>query len=514
MRLRKPTFVVLSTVIALLTGAGAARAGTYTISDCPAASGQNGSAGPWQVFGAQSASKTTCSEGAGDFIGPLAGEMSPNSSSGVIVSVPDGSPLTMTAVSVWWFEPQSTSGAHTYAQVWSGSTLLGEAFDPVDHSYTVDNYTLPPDATNFSLQTFCSSDDYSNGCSIGSGSEAPDLKMFGSQITLSDPTAPAGSATGGALAGSGPISGTESISYSATDGVSGVRFVQLLVDGQVVAEKDYAASCPYDNFLACPASASGSLAWDSTTLANGPHEVAIKVISAAGNGVLADDHAIDVQNAVSGPLPGQSVPNGSPACAAARIVVTVNGHRSPIVVRYGARTTVRGRLLCRKLPVGDATVLISSHHLHASVTTDGRGRFTFHVPRGPTRTLRLTYMAFSNDTAAAGDAHVLLEVQPHIELAIAPRGTFNGGTITWRLRVRSGPYPRHGVTLLVEVREGDRWQPFDEVVAIRGRATYKYTFLRTTAPTDYQFRVALPANGAAGYDYYPGASNAVTVHVS
>jgi hypothetical protein len=71
------------------------------------------------------------------------------------------------------------------------------------------------------------------------------------------------------------------------------------------------------------------------------------------------------------------------------------------------------------------------------------------------------------------------------------------------------------VTLLVEVKEGRRWQPFDEIVAHHGRFTYRYTFLRTTQPTSYRFRVALPTNGADGYDYRPGGgSNTITVHVS
>jgi hypothetical protein len=102
---------------------------------------------------------------------------------------------------------------------------------------------------------------------------------------------------------------------------------------------------------------------------------------------------------------------------------------------------------------------------------------------------------------------------PRIELAITPRRTSNGATIAWTGRVLGGPYPPGGVTLLVEVREGRRWQPFDQIVARGGRFAYRYTFLRTTRPTNYRLRVALPANGAGGYDYQPGASNPITVHV-
>jgi hypothetical protein len=77
-----------------------------------------------------------------------------------------------------------------------------------------------------------------------------------------------------------------------------------------------------------------------------------------------------------------------------------------------------------------------------------------------------------------------------------------------------GPYPVAGVILLVEVPEERRWQPFDEVVAEKGRFADRHTFLQTIEPTSYRFRVALPASGSAGYDYQPSGSSTITVHVS
>jgi hypothetical protein len=69
------------------------------------------------------------------------------------------------------------------------------------------------------------------------------------------------------------------------------------------------------------------------------------------------------------------------------------------------------------------------------------------------------------------------------------------------------------LTLLVQVREGHRWQTFDQLMTHDGRFAYRYTFLRTPATTTYAFRVALPASGAAGYDYLPSHSRVVKVRV-
>ena len=99
---------------------------------------------------------------------------------------------------------------------------------------------------------------------------------------------------------------------------------------------------------------------------------------------------------------------------------------------------------------------------------------------------------------------------PRIRLHITPTRTYNGSTIDWSGRISGGPYPADGVALLVEVREGSRWQPFDEVVAVDGRFAYRYTFLRTTEPTSYRFRVALPASGSSGYDYRRAAATRST----
>jgi hypothetical protein len=149
-----------------------------------------------------------------------------------------------------------------------------------------------------------------------------------------------------------------------------------------------------------------------------------------------------------------------------------------------------------------------------SVATNAGGRFTLALARGPTRTLRFSYRAYSNDASLSATATIRIAVFPEISLTIFPRATDNGDTVTWHGAVAGGPYPRGGLTLLVEVREGRRWVAFDQLNARDGRFAYSYTFLRTTVATTYEFRITIPASGAAGYDYLPAASRAVAVHVN
>ncbi len=285
----------LVTLLGCLVMAASVHAGPYAIENCPSAPIPNGNAGPWQEFGAVSTNKSTCSDATGEFIGPLGGEMAPNSSSGAIVSAPAG--ITITKVSVNWYEPQSIEDAHTYAQVWSNSTLLGEAFGPVDHTYTPDNYTLPAGATNFSLQTYCSSDDGVQGCVIGKGSETPDLQMFGSQITLEDNTPPTASVTGGILAGTGTLTGTQSLSYTASDPLSGVRQVKMLIDGIQAVANTYTSQCPYQNFLACPANTTDTIKWNTASVLDGQHSLQVLVEDAAQNTTVFYHATITTHNA-------------------------------------------------------------------------------------------------------------------------------------------------------------------------------------------------------------------------
>lgn len=286
--------LVLAAAFALMLPS-VAHAGTYVINDCPSAPTASGDSGPWTVFGGPQSDKGACSGGSGDWIGPLGGSMPPAALDGMNVTVPAGSGITIHEVKVWWAVPNSISGATTFALASTNNGTVGTAATPLEQTTTPDDFVLPSASTWFELADYCSNDDAGAGCTFGGGENA-NLQLFGAQLTLSDNNLPAGTVTGGALAGGGPVGGTQLLAFSASDNDSGVRLVQLLVDNQVVAQNDYGSRCPYTDFQACPAATSDTLAWNTASVPDGQHDVAVKVVNAAGNPAILDNHTVTIAN--------------------------------------------------------------------------------------------------------------------------------------------------------------------------------------------------------------------------
>jgi hypothetical protein len=518
---------VIVAVLAALLGplmASNAHAGTYVINNCPSAPGANGNPGPWTVFGAPQNTRGSCTGGPGNWIGPEGGSMSPGELDGVQVVVPAGSGITIREARIWWVVPHQSSGADTFALASVNTGLVEESGTPKNSAITPDEWVLPSTTTELTLADYCSNDDAGNGCVFGGG-ENPDLELLGSQLTLADSNLPIGTVTGGALAGTGTLAGTESLTYNAQDSDSGVRLVQLLVGGRTVAQKDYLAECPYENFAACPTTVSDEIQWNTTAASNGTHELAMRVVNAAGNASIVDEHTVTINNpgvGVNGSINGRGphIANGNP-CAGEALELVVNGRRRPPIITYGKTVTVRGVLHCGTVPIRGARVVIKtvggprSAAIDTSVQTALDGSFSYKVPAGPDRQLRFGYTAYSDDSAPSASATAAILIRPKIKLKIRPRHTSNAHTIYWAGTLTGGPYPPEGVTLDVEVQEGRSWRIFDQVVANRrGRFRYSYRFHATGEATTYTFRVALPHTGAQGYPYTWGASNSINVHVT
>jgi hypothetical protein len=131
------------------------------------------------------------------------------------------------------------------------------------------------------------------------------------EIELEDVVPPVAAPTGGALAGSQPVRGTAGLDFHATDQGGGVYRVSLSVDGDDVArhvveggsttcvDPEPANGDPYE-FGApqpCPLATDGSIAFDTATLADGRHQVAVTVEDAAGNADVAFDDTVRTHNA-------------------------------------------------------------------------------------------------------------------------------------------------------------------------------------------------------------------------
>jgi hypothetical protein len=388
---------------------------------------------------------------------------------------------------------------------------------------------------------------WSAACGGGEGGECPaagpgtlssQYNVYAADIDLVDDTPPSVSNVGGPLVAGGTLSGSQTISFNASDGQSGVYSGTLLVDGRSIVSQildSNGGACQslgtsdgqrsFEHAQPCAPSVSAGLTLNTNQFPAGQHSLELIVEDAAGNQTIAYDGTITTSgpplvNVNGGSINGgKGTPNGEP-CAGAELTLRVNGQAKPPVVSYGERVTVSGVLHCGTIAIRGARVAIGTlggpqgAAVDTSVQTGLDGSFSYRVPAGPNRLLRFSYTAYSNDPGPAVTATVTVAVRPRIRLRIKPDSTSNGDKIHWSGRITGGPYPKH-VTLDVEVREGRHWKLFGEALAGRhGRFHYTYRFHATTEPTIYVFRVALPASGSGGYPYTPGASNTVKVRVT
>ena len=376
---------------------------------------------------------------------------------------------------------------------------------------------------------------WSAACGGGPGGECPAsggtfsslYEVYAADIDLVDDTPPSVTGVSGPLVSGATLSGPQSISFTASDAQSGVYGGSLIVDGHPVVSQildTNGGACvslgltadgqrSFEHAQPCKSTVSASLTLQTNELPAGQHSLQLVVEDAAGNHTIAYDATITTAGPPAG---GQHLPNGQP-CAGAALSLTINGKPRPPVVPYGAPVTIAGLLHCGVVPIGEADVAIAAlggPALAGTVQTSSSGSFVYRVPTGPDRRLQLSYTAYSDEQSPAASAIATIMVRPQIKLRIAPRRTSNGHTIHWAGVIAEGPFPRHGVTLDVEVREGRLWRIFNQIVSNKkGQFHYSYRFHATEQPTTYAFRVALPDNGAQGYPYTAGASNTVDVHV-
>ena len=123
---------------------------------------------------------------------------------------------------------------------------------------------------------------------------SPFLRIRGLKTTLREDVQPTAAIDGGTLASGGSHTGTETVTYSAADGESGVERVDVLLDGVVVATANDArdlsrqviqqtGDCEYIGLRACPATTSGTLSVNTAGVPDGAYALEVRATDAAGN---------------------------------------------------------------------------------------------------------------------------------------------------------------------------------------------------------------------------------------
>jgi hypothetical protein len=472
----------------LVFAAARAEAGSYVINNCPSAG--NGNAGSWTVFGSPQNVKGTCSGGVGDYIGPRGGSMSPGALAGVQIGAPSG--ITIREAKIWWQVSHQVSGADTFAIAADNGGVVGESTTPLGAG-NPDTFVLSSTTTELTLANYCSNDDAGAGCTFGGG-EKNILELYGAQLTLFDSGLPSGSVTGGSLSGAGPVSGTQSLAYNAADGGSGVRYVEVVVDGHSVAKNDYIAECPYQNFAACPANVSGTISWNTSTVTDGSHDLALRVVNAGGNSSIVDDHTITTHNS-----PSISSPP------------TISEAEAEKVEREKSENERIDRERIEKENTG------------ASGTNGANGSNGSNGAGGGGGTAGVT-VVLPGSNSSLGSVLVGTTARWALSLTVSPLRVHRGTTIRLTGKVSTSPRPGTGKLVFLQARSVStrwkgsgrhrvsafgKWMTFQEFRASsNGSFSSSYTF-KLGGHHTYQFQAVAPAEGQ--FRNPSGTSRAVTV---
>jgi hypothetical protein len=312
------------------------------------------------------------------------------------------------------------------------------------------------------------------------------LVLRASRVVLHDPYAPQVEGVQGDLADAPVLRGAAALSLRATDRGGGVYRVVAEIDGRpgpLVELGD--ARCrdvlPGANAYQfafrqpCPPAAGATVALDTTTLSDGKHTIAVKVVDAAGNEVTAFGPATRTVDNVPDPPPPPPRPPARPrpAAPAPRPVVTAwlerGRHRAlALTARYGERVRIRGRVTDAGVPSPAAPRAIAGAALAIAervdlpgaswrpitgVRTLADGTFTAIVRTGPSRRLRV---------GAPGGAYapeLALRVRAPVSVGWAvTRGDGAAQRVRLRGRVRGGFIPRGGAFVELQRRVRGRWR--------------------------------------------------------
>jgi hypothetical protein len=189
-------------------------------------------------------------------------------------------------------------------------------------------------------------------------------------------------------------------------------------------------------------------------------------------------------------------------------------------VEYGARTAVSGSLQALDgTALGGQSVRIltapdngsGSFTPATTTTTSADGGWSATLPAGPSRLVEAVYAgARTTEPATSQPIHVI--VPASVSLAVSPRRTHWGGTITISGRLRGGYIPPAGELVVLRIGwRGGSTEIGHLYAGADGSFHAKYTFLRGNGAETYRLwaQTALESD----YPYTTGSSRAASVHV-
>lgn len=225
---------------------------------------------------------------------------------------------------------------------------------------------------------------------------------------------------------------------------------------------------------------------------------------------------------VVNPLAGRDghVGNGTGATEHAALRIAFRGAKdgSHVTSERTRRWTVAGRLLDEhRVPIAGARlgaawkVAGRGWVAHSGVRAGRDGRFAYRLPPGPTRTVRLTYGAFSDSRRVQTSNAITEAVHAPVAIAVDHATVTGRRIVTLSGRAGGEGIPAGGVLVTLQgYQSGFGWRTFKTVRTSRsGRWSTRYQF--RLAHGRFAFRALVPRQGR--YPFVTTYSRAVAVVV-
>lgn len=199
-----------------------------------------------------------------------------------------------------------------------------------------------------------------------------------------------------------------------------------------------------------------------------------------------------------------------PLRAASRITITsAPGSR---VVRGRVHGEDGKPLTTARIAIGQRSRIAKNWKMTRTIRTNKRGRFTYRVPTGPTRTIRFTYTG--TDTIRPANANQSVRTPARTTIRVSRRNARLGQAIRFSGRLTGGPIPKDGKVLELQAYDGGRWRSFPQVVTTGrdGRWSSTLRFERTKGTYTYRIRARVFRDGSYPYETGVSRTARVTVH--
>jgi hypothetical protein len=372
--------------------------------------------------------------------------------------------------------------------------------------------------TVFDLSLSCG---YGQTCEPGAYIDAHYLAA-----TEVDPTPPVITGIEGSLLAGNVLRGHQTIQALASDVGSGVRTVELTVNGIPVAGTVTGACSiaavenpSYKGLVAtsptpCPPTLPVSWTVDTSAppFQNGGNTVQVcasdLATKGAPNTTCSNPQTVDVDNTCT----------ESPVAGGSNLSTTfAQNQAAEVTVPYGEGATVTGQLdTPGGQPVVGATICVQVATEGSSVppspagtaTTDASGNFIYPLPPGPNRSVLLGYR---HDSFQVADSlHYYSHVRPTIRLSAGRLK--NGHVLQIHGHLPGESAAGRVVVLKASALHSKKWYPFGETTTdASGHYHFKYRFSGTTRTTTYRMEAVVPRQ--SGFPWKAGHSKPALVEV-